>query len=110
MSRLASVGELRARVALERPDDTVDDSGALVRVWMPVADVWAKIAPRRGAELFVAGEQETVLTHEVTIRWRPDAASPMRFRIGARALHIRAAFDPDGRREFLVCVCEEYSA
>ena len=62
------------------------------------------------AEVFVAGEQESVLTSEVVVRWRPEVASPMRFRIGARALLIRAAFDPDGRRRFLVCACEEFSA
>ena len=103
-------GQLRSRVTLEAPDDTVDDSGALVRVWTPVADLWAKIAPQRGSEIFVAGEQETVLAHLVTIRWRPDAASPMRFLLGSRALYIRAAFDPDGRKKYLVCRCDEYAA
>lgn len=110
MSRLASQGELRARVTLEAPDNSVDDAGALVRVWRPVADVWAKIAPRRGAELYIAGEQETMRAYDVVVRWRADLASPMRFRMGARALFIRAAFDPDGRKQFLVCACEEFSA
>ncbi len=110
MSTLVGEGELRTRAILETPVDSVDDAGALVRVWQPVAPVWAKIAPRRGAELFAAGAQETVLTSEVVVRWRPDVASPMRFRIGARALLIRAAFDPDGGRRFLVCACEEFAA
>ncbi|MCB1541185.1 MAG: phage head closure protein [Rhodoblastus sp.] len=110
MSRLVREGELRARALLETPVDSVDDAGSLVRVWRPVASVWAKIAPRRGAEVFVAGEQESVLTSEVVVRWRSDVASPMRFRVGARALLIRAAFDPDGQRRFLVCICEEFAA
>ena len=110
MTRLVSEGELRTRAILEAPVDTVDDSGALVRVWQSVASVWASVSPKRGAELFVAGEQESVLTSEVVVRWRPEVASPMRFRIGARALLIRTAFDPDGRRRFLVCTCEEFSA
>jgi len=110
VSRPAAEGELRTRAILETPVDSTDDSGALVRVWQPVAAVWAKIAPKRGAEIFVAGEQETVLTSEVVVRWRPDVASPMRFRVGARALLIRAAFDPDGHRRFLVCACEEFAA
>lgn len=110
MSGLARQGELRTRATLETPVDSVDDAGALVRVWQPVALVWAKIAPRRGAESFASGAQESTLTSEVIVRWRPDVASPMRFRIGARALLIRAAFDPDGRRRCLVCACEEFSA
>jgi SPP1 family predicted phage head-tail adaptor len=101
---------LRTRAVLEAPDDTVDDAGALVRVWRPVASIWAKVSPRRGAEVFVAGEQESVLTSEVVVRWRPEIAGPMRFRVGSRALLIRAAFDPDGHRRFLVCVCEEFAA
>jgi SPP1 family predicted phage head-tail adaptor len=110
MSLRISTGEFRSRVTLETPVDAVDNSGALMRIWTPVADLWARIAPQRGAETFVAGEQESVLAHQVTIRWRPDAASPMRFRLGARALYIRAAFDPDARKRFLVCTCEEYAA
>lgn len=110
MSGRASQGELRTRVVLEAPDDSTDDTGALVRAWRPVASIWAKVSPRRGAELFVAGAQESVLTSEVVVRWRPDVASPMRLRIGSRALVIRAAFDPDGARRFLVCVCEEFAA
>ncbi|HRY02777.1 MAG TPA: phage head closure protein [Beijerinckiaceae bacterium] len=110
MTRLVSEGELRTRAILETPVDTVDESGALVRVWQSVASVWASVSPKRGAEFFVAGEQESVLTSEVVVRWRPEVASPMRFRIGARALLIRTAFDPDGRRRFLVCTCEEFSA
>lgn len=110
MSRPVSQGELRTRAILETPVDMVDDSGALVRGWQAVASVWASVSPKRGAEIFVAGEQESVLTSEVVLRWRPDVASPMRFRIGGRALLIRAAFDPDGRRSFLVCTCEEFSA
>ena len=110
MSRRASQGQLRTRAVLEAPDDSVDDAGALVRIWRPVASIWAKVSPRRGAELFVAGAQESVLTSEVVVRWRPDIASPMRLRIGVRALSIRAAFDPDGARRFLVCVCEEFAA
>lgn len=106
----ASQGELRTRAMLEAPDDSTDESGAIVRVWRPVASIWAKVSPRRGAELFVAGAQESVLTSEVVMRWRPDVASPMRLRIGARALSIRAAFDLDGSRRFLVCVCEEFAA
>ena len=110
MSLRISTAEFRSRVTLETPVDTVDDSGALMRIWTPVADVWAKIAPQRGAESFAAGEQESVIAHQVTIRWRPDAAAPMRFRLGGRALYIRAAFDPDARKRFLVCACEEYGA
>lgn len=110
MSWRLSEGELRTRVILEAPVDSVDDSGALVRAWQPLASVWARVSPKRGAEIFVAGEQESVLTSEVVVRWRPEVASPMRFRIGGRALLIRAAFDPDGCRRFLVCTCEEFSA
>ncbi len=110
MSGRATLGDMRTRVILETPVDSVDDAGALARVWRPVASVWARIEPRRGAEIFPAGAQESVLTSEVIVRWRSDVASPMRFRIGSRALLIRAAFDPDGCRRFLVCVCDEFSA
>ena len=79
--------------------------------WLVYAAADPEQKPGLGAHVvFVAGEQESVLTSEVVMRWRPDVASPMRFRVGARALLIRAAFDPDGQRRFLVCICEEFAA
>lgn len=105
-----AIADLRTRATLEQPVDTVDSAGALLRTWTPVADVWAKVTPRNGAESFAAGAQESAIAYDATIRWRADASSPMRLRIGARALYIRAAFDPDGRKRFLVCRCEEIVA
>jgi SPP1 family predicted phage head-tail adaptor len=110
MSLRLTTALLRSRVTIETPEDTNDDAGALVRVWTPLADVWAKVEPQRGAEFRSAGAQETLLTHNVTIRWRPDLGAPTRFRLGSRALYIRAAFDPDGRKKYLVCRCDEYAA
>ncbi|MDE2579548.1 MAG: phage head closure protein [Hyphomicrobiales bacterium] len=109
-AQAGNAADLRARVTLEAPNDTPDDAGALQRVWTPFAAAWARIAPLRGAETFVAGGQETTLQYDITLRWRGDLASPMRMRYGARLFYIRAVFDPDGARRWLVCRCEEYVA
>lgn len=103
----ALIGGLRHRVTLEQPVRADDDGGGAVETWEAVAELWAKIAARSGKETVeadrLAGERKV----DVTIRYREDVTPNMRFRLGARALDIRAVLDEDGRRRLLKCECVE---
>lgn len=109
MSVAPSIGELRQRFALEAPVDVPDDTGGVLRSWAPLAHVWGRVTPQRGEQRFTADAMETAITHLVTIRARPDVANGMRFRLGARALLIRAVIDPDESGRFFLCRCEEFA-
>jgi SPP1 family predicted phage head-tail adaptor len=104
---VASIGALRQRVTLEAPVDTPDDSGSMTRSYAPLAQIWAKLTPLSGEARFVAEREEQAITCVVLIRWRADVTSRMRLVAGARALLIHSVYDPDGRRRFLLCRCEE---
>ena len=107
MSRPVEIGELRRRVTLEAPIDALDDAGSTTRSYAPLGDIWAQVTPMRGESRFEASRQESSITHIVRIRWRDDVTSEMRFALGSRRLLIRAVFDPNERKAFLTCHCEE---
>ena len=101
------IGEMRLRMSLQAPVDTPDDIGAMTRSYVTICDLWAKLTPVSGESRFVEDRQEQALEWIAQIRWRADVTSQMRLVLGARTLRIEAAFDPDGRRRFLSCRCEE---
>ncbi|ATQ67152.1 MULTISPECIES: phage head closure protein [Methylosinus] len=104
---VTSIGALRQRVTLEAPIDTADDSGSMTRSYASVAQIWAKLTPAAGEARFVAEREEQAITVVALIRWRADVTSRMRLVVGARTLLIHSVYDPDGRRRFLLCRCEE---
>ncbi|PPD44501.1 MAG: head-tail adaptor protein [Methylocystis sp.] len=101
------VGELRQRVTIETPVDIADGAGGFTRSFTPLAQVWAKIEPASAMEQFAEQRLEQSRTLVVTIRWRADVASQMRFDHRGRKLLIRGAIDPDETRRFVKCACEE---
>lgn len=105
--RRARIGELNQRLALEQPIDTLDDIGGVTRVWSHVDDVWAMITPLSGREDFTAERDESVLTHRVLIRWRPDVTGAMRLRQNTRHFAIHASLDWDEQRRFMLLQCQE---
>lgn len=103
----SGIGEMRLRALLEAPIDAQDDSGSTTRSYAPLAHVWAQIAPISAEARFVASRQEQAITWLARIRRRSDVTSEMRLVCGGRKLLVRSVYDPDGRRRFLVCRCEE---
>lgn len=102
-----TIGAMRLRMTLEGPIDTPDDSGSMTRSYAPLADVWAEVTSLFGEARFVAERQEQAITCRARIRWRAGVTSQMRLVAGARKLLIHSVYDPDERRRFLVCRCEE---
>jgi SPP1 family predicted phage head-tail adaptor len=101
------IGELRTRLVLEAPTRTDDGGGGADVAWETVAQVWAAVRPVSGNESFALDRVAGRLSHEILIRHRADVTLQMRFRDGAHVYDIRAAFDPDGRRQWLRCLAEE---
>jgi SPP1 family predicted phage head-tail adaptor len=107
MSSAPAIGDLRLRMTLEAPVDSLDEAGSTTRLYEPLASIWAQLAPSKGDDRFVASRQEDAISHIVRIRWRSDVTSQMRFSLGSRRLLIHSVYDADERRRFLTCHCEE---
>lgn len=104
---MPGIGALRHRLRLETQSRIAGDDGGAVVTWQPVAMLWAMVIPLTGREEVRADGLAAVSMHEVRVRYRADVAPEMRFARGARVLDIRAVRDPDGRRRWLSCLCEE---
>lgn len=109
MSARPTIGAMRQRVTLETPTDAQDDVGSFTRLYAPLARLWAQIETPSAAEQFIEQRLEQSRKVVVTIRWRADVQSQMRFDFRGRKLVIRGVEDIDEKRRFLRCLCEELS-
>lgn len=109
MSARPSIGAMRHRLALEAPADVFDELGGFARGFTTLAWVWAHIAAEGAGEDFAGQRLEQSRRFTVTLRWRGDVTSQMRFDLRGRKLVIRSVEDRDERRRFLTCRCEEIS-
>lgn len=98
-----TIGARRRHFVLQRPLETPDGFGGVVRAYAPGPELWGAIEALPGRRPRGPGEP----THQVTLPWRGDVDPRMRLALGPRAFRIREAADPDGRERALVCLVEE---
>ncbi|MGU3361111.1 phage head closure protein [Methylobacterium sp. M6A4_1b] len=106
----APIGARRRRFVLERPLETPDGFGGVVRRFEAGPLLWGAIEPLRPMDRVRFGQSETVPTHRVRFRFGPEITAGMRLASGPRRFAVRSAGDPDGRRRDLVCQVEELLA
>jgi len=82
------VGDLRRRVALQAPTDSIDSYGQAIRTWATYATVWASVVSTPGSEPQSALMQSSVTTYTVTMRYRTDVLPIHRMIYGAITLNI----------------------
>jgi len=101
-------GKLRERVSLERWSATSDPRWGAGGGWVTFDTVWAGIAPRAATEVIEAkSQQQTQITHDVVMRYRPDVDGTVRLRWGSRVLEIVSVLDVEARgRELNIEVVE----
>ncbi|WEZ83991.1 phage head closure protein [Rhizobium sp. 32-5/1] len=100
-------GRLSARLELEMPMPVSDGQGGSVPGYAIVGSLWAMIEPVSMPDSERADEAVFSVTHRIWVRYRTDITAGMRFRKGSRLFLIRAHFDADETRRYLVCRCEE---
>ncbi len=64
-----AAGTLDRRVTIERFTAMLDAFGGEVKVWAPVATVWANVKPISDGERWRAGEVGATASVRITIRW-----------------------------------------
>lgn len=82
-------GKLRHLVTIERPQKVRQASGDMVTEWVSfLEDIYARITPLKGRELFHAQTILPQATHEVEIRYHDGVTSDMRVNFSGRLLQI----------------------
>jgi len=95
------VGDLRRRVALQSPTDSLDSYGQAIRTWATYATVWASVVSTPGAEPQSALTQVPTISYTVTIRYRDDVLSTHRMTYGSTTLNIVGVSTIDGVNKHL---------
>lgn len=108
MSRdLPMIGSLTDRVALARKVDVSEPEGGTLTSYVPVTSLWARVRALSARQAALAEARGTSQSHEVVVRFRADIAPGDRFTWRGRRLAVLGTEDPDGRRAWLACRCEE---
>lgn len=103
------IGDLRHRITLQTLALTSDGQGGQTEAWADLATVWAYVKPISANERLYAQKLEPLITHRVTIRYRTDVTSEMRFTYEGRKFQIKAPYSLDERKAFLVFDAQEDS-
>lgn len=129
------IGKLRHRVTIQKNTPT-RVKGVRTDNWRDVNEVYANVRTLRGSERSMADQKESVLSHEVTMRYRAslsddfefldgeifefldgerftfligdtEALARYRVKFGNRFFDIRSVLHPEPRREHTVMRVEE---
>ena len=104
------IGARRCRFVLEQPVETPDGFGGSLTHYEAGPVLWGSIERIGSENRIEGGRGDRLVTHRVTLRYRPGLAPPMRLAAGLRHFAIRTVGDPDGQRRDLVCEVEELIA
>jgi SPP1 family predicted phage head-tail adaptor len=100
-------GAMCTELALEAVALADDGAGGHVESWNEVATVFAQVEPVRADGRFGADQTIETVTHRVTLRFRGDVGSGMRFAKGTRRFAVLTVHDPDETGRYLVCRTRE---
>jgi len=100
-------GQLKHRVDIEALADGYDDYGDFVESWSAVyVSVPVAIKPVSGSQKNGEGEVDSIVTHELKMRYLPGITPKNRIKYGSRYFDIHSAVNfQEGNRDLLLkCV------
>ncbi|SMH30565.1 phage head closure protein [Azospirillum agricola] len=103
---MIGAGELDQRIRIERPDNTPNGRGGVVKGWAEVATVWARVRPVSGRELAASGQIEAAAVYRIAIRRRTDVTAGCRIVWQGKAMNVRFTPDTGSRTAFIFIDCE----
>lgn len=106
---MLNIGELRHRVIIETPTNTVTAMGDHTKAWATHATVWARIRDIYASEPVVANRSESHITSQVKIRHLSTVTPAMRINDSdkGRYLYIKAVKSDPTDKEFMLLDCGE---
>ena len=78
---LIGAGQMSQRVRIQQPTVAKDALGAPTQTWSDIATVWADIQPISGREARIADRIAAVVSHQITVRYRPEFNDPTPSRV-----------------------------
>lgn len=100
-------GAFRHELSLQSAQSTGDGAGGFSESWTEIATVFARIEPVSANSFFRAAQRLEEAAHDITIRFRADVTSGMRFEKLGRTFEILTVIDPDETGRYLICTAKE---
>ena len=100
-------GDLRERVTVLAPTETVSRMGETVTVYTEVfATVWASVDGVSAREYLLAGQQQVDISHRLRMRYLPGLRQDMRVSWRGRTLEIISVLERENRSMHEL-ICQE---
>ena len=100
-------GELRHRLTLQQPVETVNDFGETVISYSDVDTVWGAVDPNAGKRYFEAMQANSEIQGAIRLRYRSDIEATWRILYGTRVLQIISIINPKERDQELLVYYKE---
>lgn len=107
MSNHPPVGLMRERVEVLSRSVSQDSYGGSGQAWTPLGEVWGKVEPLSGRELWQAQQVRPDVTHRVTIRHYPGLTPRHRLKLGTRVFEVQSVLNLEERGRVTECLCVE---
>jgi SPP1 family predicted phage head-tail adaptor len=101
------IGQMRERVVIQAPTDTVDGIGSVSTTWATVSTVWARVQPADARERIVGDRLAAKGEYEVTIRYLTGLTPSHKLTWRSRDLMISRILNTDEQRRFLTLLCTD---
>ncbi len=108
---MARIGQLRHKVTVQSVTETENSFGETVKTLVDVADVYARVQPLQGRELFAAQQVMAEITTRITMRYSTDVAavSPKhQVKFGTTQYDILNVINTETRDRILQLMCKEH--
>lgn len=99
-------GKLRHRVTIRRATETVDSYGQAAKTYADLATVYAAVQPLTATELIAANQQQAMVTHKITMRYRSLLHTDQIIH-DSRTFEIGSIINLDERNVTLEVLCKE---
>ncbi len=115
---MTRIGELNRILTLQTRQSSPDAEGRDNEDWFPIGTIRANINPLTAKDFLLAGQGAEKVTHQITVRFRKDLATPpvaggvpsghdLRLTEGNRVFAIHSVIHDQERRRWLILLCVE---
>ncbi len=115
---MTRIGELNRILTLQMRQSSLDAEGRDNETWITISDVRANINPLTAKDFLLAGQNAERVTHQITVRFRKDLATPpaaggaqsghnLRLVEGTRVFAVHSVIHDQERRRWLILLCVE---
>lgn len=109
---MARVGQLRHKVTLQAVTEAENTFGETIKTLVNLLpDVYARVEPLQGKELFAAQQVQAEITTRITIRYSVAAGGltpKHQVKFGSRQYDILVPINKDERNREIVLMCKEH--